>query len=234
VATCPDLSSFPLVDYFLRGYLSKVEDPDNFPVDEFPDLFQRYENIFALALQALGLTKEALKKRAEFNFDSGDAANLEGGMGILRVVEALRIWGFLNIALVKPTKDAANADLTSEKNGYKVCWEVKTITKQSSGKPGRYLEDQVYEKVVDSIPRARIQLETTAATLQCNVKIFVCVLNWLAHSMQLDQDGFQYVTNRLERHHDLESLKGIDGVLFVTKRGPRFLFLNEHGKCIDS
>ncbi len=46
------------------------------------------------------MTKEAfLKGRSEFNFDSGDAQNLEGGIAILRVVEALRLKGFPNIRL---------------------------------------------------------------------------------------------------------------------------------------
>jgi len=135
VAIPPELSSFPLASYFLREYLSKREDPVNFPLHELPDLFQRYYNVFASALQVLGLTKEALKNRSEFNFDSGNAANLESGIAVLRVVEALRLEKFLDIALVKPTKNASGADLTCEKNGQKVCLEVKAITKQSREPP---------------------------------------------------------------------------------------------------
>jgi len=63
VAIPPDLSSYPLTNYFLAGYLSKKDDPLNFPSGEFPDLLQRYENVFSSALQILGLTKEGLKNR---------------------------------------------------------------------------------------------------------------------------------------------------------------------------
>jgi hypothetical protein len=234
MAVPPELSTYPLASYFLSGYLSKRKDEDNFPPSEFPELFQRYETIFSSALGVLGLTKEALKNKPEFNFDSGDAANLEGGIAILRAVEVLRLGKFLNIALVKPTANRPNADLTCDKNGQKVCLEVKAITKQSSGRPGRYFADQLYEKVLDSISKARIQLESTAAEAGCTVKIFVCVVNWFAQSIYLGQNDYQYIANRLERDEDQASLSGIDGVWFVTKMGQQFLFLNDIGKCIDS
>src|SRR5712692_3590377 len=147
----PDLNTYPLCSYLLSGYLSKKEDPTNFPPNEFPALFDRYEKVFESALQVLGLTKEALKSRSEFNFDSGDAANLESGIAMLRVVEALRLEKFLNMALVKPKKNAPAADLTCEKNGQKVCLEVKAITKQSSGRSGLFLEGQLYEKILENI-----------------------------------------------------------------------------------
>ncbi len=229
----PDLSAYPLCSYFLLGYLSKREDPTNFPPDEFPALFDRYEKVFERALQVLSLTKEALKSRSEFNFDSGDAANLESGIAILRVVKALRLEKFLNIALVKPTKNAPGADLTCEKNGQKVCLEVKAITKQSSARSGLFFEDQLYEKILENISKARTQLDATAKELQCTVKIFVCVVNWFEQSIYLNQDDYQHIVDRLERDRDQESLKGVDGVLFVTKMGQQFLFLNEHGKSVN-
>ncbi len=228
-----DLSNWPFCSYFLSGYLSKGKDPTNFPPDQFPALFDRYEKVFESALRGLGLTKEALKSKSEYNFDSGDAANLESGIAVLRVVEALRLEKFHNIALVKPTKNSPGADLTCEKNGQKVCCEVKAITKQSSGRRGLFFEDQLYEKILENISKARAQLEASAAELQCIVKIFVCVVNWFEQSIYLNQNDYQHVVNRLERDQDQESLKGVDGVLFVTKMGQRFLFLNERGKCLD-
>lgn len=228
-----DLSKYPLCSHFLSGYLSKGEDPTNFPPDEFPALFDRYEKVFESALQVLDLTKEALRSRAEFNFDSGDAANLESGIAMLRVVEALRLENFCNIALVKAAKNATGADLICEKNGQRVCLEVKAITKQSSGRSELFFEDQLYEKILESIPKARAQLEATATDLRCAVKIFVCVVNWFEQSIYLNQNDYQHIVNRLERDQDQESLKGVDGVLFVTKMGQQFLFLNESGKCID-
>ena len=119
VAIPVELNTCPLSSYFLSGYLSCVEDPTNFPQDEFPELFQRYENIFDTALHILGITKESLKARSDFNFDSGDAANLEGGIAILRVIEVLRREGFLEVSLVTPNKGTPSADLTCEKMGIK-------------------------------------------------------------------------------------------------------------------
>jgi hypothetical protein len=229
----PDLIAYPLCGYFLSGYLSKREDADNFPPDEFPDLFQRYEGIFARALQVLCLTREALKSRSEFNFDSGDAANLESGIGVLRVVEALHMGNFLNIALVAPKKNSPAADITCEKNGHRVCCEVKAITKQSSGRSGLFFADQLYEKILENIPKARTQLDATAAELQCAIRIFVCVVNWFAQSIYLDQVDYQHIVNRLEKDQNQESLNGIDGVLFVTKMGQRFCFLNERARSLD-
>lgn len=228
-----DLSAYALCSYFLLGYLSKREDATNFPPDEFPDLFARYEKLFESALQVLGLTKEALRSKPEFKFASGDAANLESGIAILRVVEVLRAGKFLNIALVKPAKNLPGADLTCEKNGQKVCLEVKAITKQSSGRSGLFFEDELYDKILENISKARTQLDATARDLQCTVKIFVCVVNWFEQSIYLNQDDYQHIVNRLERDRDQESLKGVDGVLFLTKMGQQFWFLNERGKLID-
>ena len=195
--------------------------------------------MFESALTALGLTKKALKSRSEFNFDSGDAANLEGAIAILRVVAALREWNFRKIKLIQPASNKPCADLVSEKNGQKVCWEVKAVTKQSSGRSKEGLlfidglEDQLYEKILESISKARTQLEASAAHLHCTVKIFVCVVNWFDHSIYLDQDNYQHIVNRLEKDQDLESLQGVDGVLFVLKPGHTYFFLKGRGKSID-
>jgi hypothetical protein len=213
--------------------LSKGEDTANFPPGEFPDLFARYEKLFDSALRVLRLTKDDLKRRPEFNFDSGDAANLESCIAILRVIEALRLSNFLHIALVNPTGSGPSADLICEKNGQKVCLEVKSITKQSSGRAGLYLQDQLYEKILENIAKARTQLEASARDMHCTVRVFACVVNWFAQSIHLNQGDYQCIVNRLERNGDQESLKGIDGVLFVTKTGQQFWFLNECGKSIE-
>jgi hypothetical protein len=219
----------------LSGYLSVQEDPTNFPANEFPGLLNRYEAIFKSALDALGLSKEALRRKEEFNFDSGDAANLESAIGVLRTVETLRQMKFLRIALLKPP----GGDIVCEKDGQRVCCEVKTITKQSAARSGFFFADQLYEKILESISKARTQLEQSAAKCQCTVTIFACVSNWFDQSIYLGEDSYQYVVNRLEKDqlegegNFLESLKGIDGVLIVTKFGNRHLFLNERGKSID-
>lgn len=219
--------------YFLSSYLSKREDPTNFPPAEGPALWDRYEKLFESALQALALPKESLKGRPEFNFDSGNAANLESGIAVLRVVLALQAEKFVNVTLVTPRKNAPGADLTCERNGQRVCLEVKAITKQSSGRSGLFFENQLYEKILESISKARAQLETTAKEPQCTMRIFVCVVNWFAQSVYLNRQGYQKIVNRLERDGEQRHLAGVDGVLFVTKMGQQFLFLNEPGKITD-
>lgn len=228
-----DLSAHPFCSYLLSGYLSKREDPTNFPPDEGPALWDRYETLFESALQVLALSKDALKKRPEFNFDSGEAANLQSGIAMLRVVLALQAEKFLNVTLVTPRKNARGADLTCERNGQKVCLEVKAITKQSSGRSGLFFENQLYEKILENISKARAQLETTAKELQCTMRIFVCVVNWFAQSVYLNRQDYQKIVNRLERDGEQRHLAGVDGVLFVTKMGQQFLFLNEPGKITD-
>jgi hypothetical protein len=208
--------------------LSKSKRDDlNFPLRS--GIFELYEQLFQSALHALDLTKEALRRKREFNFDSGDPANLESGIAVLRVVNALRLEGFLNIVLHKPPKNGPGADITCERSSQKVCVEVKAITKQSEGRPGSFFEDQLYEKILENLPKARKQLEATATQLRLTVKIFACVVNWFAQSTYLAQDNYQSIVNKLERDQDFESLTGVEGVLFVTGRGLQHLFLNERG-----
>jgi len=67
-------------------------------------------------------------------------------------------------------------------------------------------------------------LEATALRLQCTVKIAVYVMNWLKHSIILDQDNYQQIVNKLERNGQL---LGLDGILFVTKMGERHFHLQD-------
>ena len=70
--------------------------------------------------------------------------------------------------------------------------------------------------------------------MQCEIAIFACVVNWFEQSIYLTQDDYQDVVNRLEQDQEQESLTDVDGVLFVTKLGQQFWFLNENGKRIDT
>ena len=90
----PAPGSHPLCQYFLSGYLSNHNDPANFPPDEVPTLFDRYEEIFRRALITLQISREQLKGRAEFDFAHADQGNFEGAIAVLRAVEALRLQGF--------------------------------------------------------------------------------------------------------------------------------------------
>jgi Holliday junction resolvase len=229
----PDFTGLPLAELFLTGYLSRAIDATNFPTGDEREVLGRYEILFANVLKALGMTKEQLRSRPEFNFDSGNAANLEGGIAILRVVEALRLRGFSEIRLVSPRKDEQGADLTCIKAGIRICIEVKAVTKQSRGREGFFFEEQLYEKVREHAEKAARQLGISAELLGCEVKLIAYVVNWFAQSIYLVESDYQRIVNKLERHGEVESLQGVDGVLFITKMGQQFLFLNEVGKRID-
>src|SRR6266853_101336 len=98
--------NFPLCIFFLFRYLQKKpHDELNFPSDQFPDGFKRYETLF------------------------------HDGLFHLKV---------------------------SKKNGVKVCFEVKTVTKRSKGRKNLFLEEQLYEKIREEIGKARKQLISSA------------------------------------------------------------------------
>jgi hypothetical protein len=223
-----DPESHPLCQLFLSEYLANHDDPTNFPPDEVPALFDRYEQIFRTALDTLRVSPEQLKGRPEFDFAHTDQGNFEGAIAVLRAVEALRLQGFSNITLLKPP----GADLVCEKNGYNVCCEVKAITKASTPQKGLFFADQVHAKVMENIGHARKQLEATAAKLGC-ATMFVCVSSWFDQAIYLNEQDYQYIVNRLEKDklegedNYLESLKGIDAVLFATKAGQVFWFVND-------
>jgi hypothetical protein len=70
MAATQELNAYPLCCYFLAGYPGKKD----FPSENVADVLQRHETLLASALQILGLQREALRRRPEFNFDSGDSA----------------------------------------------------------------------------------------------------------------------------------------------------------------
>jgi hypothetical protein len=231
--TAANLESFPLCRYFLSEYLSSQNDASNFPPDQCPGILARYEEIFRSALDTLKLTKEALKSRSEFQLAQATPQNLESAIAVLRTVTALRMQQFSAITLLDPP----GADLKCERDGRTVCCEVKSITKQSSPRDGFFFADQVYEKILENIAHARKQLQSTSAKLGGTVTMFVCVSNWFDQAIYLTELDYQYIVNRLEKDkledplgsedNYLESLKGIDAVLFVTKFGQVSWFVSD-------
>jgi hypothetical protein len=142
--------------------------------------------------------------------------------------------GFRDLELIQPEPGRQGADISCEKNGLRICVEVKSITKQSKGAEGLFLEDQLYEKVRDFATKAAAQLEQSARALQCDVKLLAIVLNWFAQTVLLGQQEYQQIVNKLEQDGPVRSLDGIDGVWFILLSGhDHFLFLNENGKRID-
>jgi hypothetical protein len=189
------MTSFPLSRFFLEGYLSKCDDPTNFPPEDMQRTLGHYETLFVNVINELGKTKEQLKSRSEFNFDFGDAANLEGGVGILRVVEALRLGGFSDIELVSPRKGEQGADVSCMKGSTRVCVEVKAVTKQSRGREGLFFDDQLYEKVREHAGKAARQLAVSAKQLHCEVKLLAYVVNWLPQSIYLVEADYQRIVD---------------------------------------
>jgi hypothetical protein len=229
----PDPQKYPLSSFFLSGYLQNLSDEDNFPSGTGGTVFDRYEVVFGKALQVLEAAKESLRSKEEFNFDSGDASKLEAGIATLRVVNALHLMGHTKITLIKPPKGARGADIISEKAGKTICFEVKALTKQSTGGEGKFFEQQLYDKVFDLIGKAKNQLLLSAAQLKCDLRIVVFVVNWFSQSIYLVESDYFHVVNRLATEHDHSQLTGIDGILFVTSAGTQFLFLEEAAKSID-
>lgn len=196
-------------------------------------MFNGYETVFAEALKALGMNKESLRAKPEFNFDSGDICNLEAGIATLRVANALHLMGHTAITLIKPPKNVAGADLVSKKGGKKVCFEVKALTKQGTGGEQKFLEDQLYDKVFDVVGKAKRQLAASAAELKCDLQIVVFVVNWFSQTIYLNESNYLATVKRLEQEQEQTLLKGINGVLFVTGAGVRFLFIDDQAKAID-
>lgn len=231
----PDPAKYPFCAYFLLGYLkTNPNDAENFPPDQFPDGFFRYEAVFHDALFHLKMTKEDLRARQEFNFDSGDANNSESAIGVLRAAIHLGQAKFSEITLIKSKQKWPEADLTAKKNDRKVCFEVKTITKGSKGKKGHFFEDQLYEKIKESIAKARKQLTASATNLNCDFTIYACVVNWFSQTIYLNQSDYQGIVNRLEEHGEEKSLEGVDGVWFILKNGNVHGFLNQRAKVLDT
>jgi Holliday junction resolvase len=234
-----DLSAYPLCAYFLSGYLQQRDDEDNFPKKQFPEIFGRYEAIFRDAMRVLGLTKEALARRSEFNFGSGSAQNLEGGIAILRSVVLLDNCGFTDIALVNPPNGEKSADLLATRKAHRVCFEVKAITKKSAPHKEQLLEEQVYLKVTEFAQGASKQLAATAAREGCAVKILICIINWFEQSIYLTPQDYQQIVNKLESYKledydEQRHLTGINGIWFQPKFGNYIPpYLDEIGKIID-
>jgi hypothetical protein len=116
------------------------------------------------------------------------------------------------------------------KGGTRICVEVKAVTKQSSGREGFFFDGQLYEKVREHAEGASRQLAISSKRLSCGVKILAYVVNWLPQSIYLDGADYQRIVDKLERHGEVESLNGVDAVLFITKMGRQFLFQNEAAK----
>ena len=229
----PDPKKHSLSAFFLSGYLQNLTDEENFPSGTGGAVFDRYELVFGKALQVLEMTKESLRSKEEFNFDSGDASKLEAGIATLRVVNALHVMGHTKITLISTPKGTGGADITSEKAGKTICFEVKALTKQSTGGDGKFFEQQLYDKVFDLIGKAKNQLLLSTAQLKCDLQIVVFVVNWFSQSIYLVESDYFDVVKRLATEQDHSQLTGINGILFVTSAGTQFLFLEEAAKSID-
>jgi hypothetical protein len=179
------------------------------------------------------MTKENLRARQEFNFDSGDENNFESAIGVLRAAINLGQAKFSEVTLIK-SRRTSGADLTAKKNDRKVCFEVKTITKRSKGRKGHFFAEQLYEKIREGIAKARIQLKASAVELNCHFTIYTCVVNWFAQTIYLNRDDYQGIVDRLEEHGEEKTLAGVDGVWFILKNGNLHAFLNERAKVLDS
>jgi hypothetical protein len=122
----PDPAKCALCAYFFSGYLKKnPNDAENFPPDQFPDGFIRYEALFHDALFHLKMTKEDLRARQEFNFDSGDANNLESAIGLLRTAIHLGQAKFSQVTLIKSKQKWPEAGRGDANSGIRLASVVR-------------------------------------------------------------------------------------------------------------
>jgi|CZKK01.1.fsa_nt_gi hypothetical protein len=61
-------------------------------------------------------------------------------------------------------------------------------------------------------------------------RVFVCVVNWLTHSVCLYQNDYLRIFRRLKLEQQLD---GIDRVLFLTKMGVPYWFPDDPAKCLE-
>ena len=166
-----------------------------------------------------------MRSRSDFNFAKFSSTEVDSAFGILRTVIALHQGGFEHIRLTK-IQQKPGADLVCQWRGNLLCGEVKTLTIKSERErpPHVWLEDQMLNKLRDVLPDARRQLRASKEELKCNHTMLSIVMNWVQHSIILDQDDFLRIANDLDVGHELED---IDLFFFVTKVGGRHLFVTD-------
>ena len=74
-------------------------------------------------------------------------------------------------------------------------------------------------KILENATKAVKQLGASVVVLHCEVRIPPYVVNWFDQPIHLEQDEYQRIVNKLELDGDVASLKGIEGVWFITKMG---------------
>ena len=150
-----------------------------------------------------------------------------GGIAIFRTIQALKLRGFSDFTLITPPKGKKGADLRCAKEGKLICVEVKAITKQSKPRQGRYLEDQLYEKIGESAEKAARQLRASEDELSCSIKILAPVFNSFDQTIYLDESDLNRIANRLQESGDVPSIDVFDGIFFINKMGNDFLFFKQ-------
>ncbi|MDA2912477.1 hypothetical protein MYX77_00695 [Acidobacteriia bacterium AH_259_A11_L15] len=227
------LESYPLCKFFLSQYVQKMTDIDMQRDEAFhvsvkrillidTHLIREFEALISSSLQALGLSKEELKKSSEFNFECYNPTNLESFFGVLRAAIFLHEKGYTDLKLLKR---ASCADILCRFHGRWVCLEVKTLTYDRRGGRGLWLGDQVGDKLKDILPSARRQLSKARVDYACPETILAVVVNWLEQSAVLQQEDYQEIVDKLESGTpNLNQLEGLDHIVFITYFGQAYPF----------
>lgn len=251
------LVKHPLCSFFLRACVEAMsdeaieddlaEEPDFSLLCHFDKLNQMsgLESMFARTMKTFGLSKEELKAKSDFNFDSYDMEGFEGVRGVFRVANALYDEGFKEFRFLGGT---GLADLGAAKNGQQWFIEVKTLVLQTKpqiiefgGKTETLIVDKFqpgsrniaqYVEIVtkliagNHIQKARSQLLNTADQLGPARKMAALVVNLFAASFFLDCENLKEVAERLRgkrANWEVDYLSDIDSLAFLTEHLHLFL-----------
>jgi hypothetical protein len=245
-----ELAEHPLCEFFLRKCLEDMSDdqvredlaadPDMSLLQHFqnPDVMGALEMLFIRAMEIFGLSQEALKAQAGFNFDVYDVGGFESVRAVLRVASALSEAGFSQFKFLR---GMGLADLEATKEGQRWFIEVKTLILQTkeqaitvNGKPEILIVDKFQprshkiEDYVETVSRllagnhiqkASDQLRKTVMKLGDAKKMTAIAVNLLAAGFFLDCGNLSEVEARLRGKRDgwdLDYLSDLDALAFLT------------------
>lgn len=168
------------------------------------------DKMFKLACITCNMTLDEFVSNISIDPNDTVYGRLDASFAVVRVINALRIWGFSNIRPLKAGK-TKRADLYCEFSRIHCVAEVFC----SLGRYFRYPEHEIKSMNLEEyyLERARTkrgQLDSTAAEFSCEKKIFALVLNSIRAQATLV-------------HRDcLDSLKRISSIL---SWGPNYHFI---------
>ena len=247
-----DLAKYPLCWFFLRKCVEDMSDrqitadlaaePDMSLLQHFdkPDQMAGLEQLFSRTMETFGLSKEDLKRKAEFNFDVYDIRNFESVRAVFRFANALSEVGFTNFVLIVAQ---GLADFMATRGGQRWFVEVKALVLQTkpqefeiAGKIGTFTVDKFQPESRNTadyvenvsrllarrhVPDARQQLLRTVEKMGAGKKMAAIVVNLFLVDF-IDPDCLRLVETRLSGkaggEWGINYLADIDALVFLTNQ----------------